>query len=58
MESLLNESCSVLFRLDNDADGAEFNQYIKRNNLNNLVDNNTKIVYISNNKIPKPMLFK
>ena len=51
-----NESCSVLFRLDNDADGVEFNQYIKRNNLNNLVDNNTKIVYISNNKIPKPLL--
>ena len=51
-----NESCSVLFRLDNDTDGAEFNQYIRRNNLNNLVDNNTKIVYISNNKIPKPLL--
>ena len=51
-----NESCSVLFRLDNNEDGAEFNQYIRRNNLNNLVDNSTKIVYISNNKIPKPML--
>jgi hypothetical protein len=51
-----NESCSVLFRLDNDADGAEFNQYIRRYNLNNPVDNNTKIVYISNNKIPKPLL--
>lgn len=51
-----NESCSVLFRLDNDSDGVNFNQYVKHNNLNNLVDNNTKIVYISNNKIPKPML--
>ena len=51
-----NESCSVLFRLDNDSDGVEFNQYVKRNNLNNLVDKDTKIVYISNNKIPKPML--
>ena len=51
-----NESCSVLFRLDNDPEGVDFNQYIKRNSLNNLVDNNTKIVYISNNKIPKPML--
>ena len=51
-----NESCSVLFRLDNDSDGVEFNHYIRRNNLNNLVDNNTKIVYINNNKIPKPML--
>ena len=51
-----NESCSVLFRLDNNDEGIEFNQYIKRNNLNNLVDNNTKIVYISNNKLPKPLL--
>ena len=25
-------------------------------NLNNKVDNNTKIVYISNNKVPKPLL--
>lgn len=49
------ESCSVMFRLDN-ADGAEFNQYIKRHNLNNLVDKNTKIVYINNSKIPKPLL--
>ena len=51
-----NESCSVLFRLDNTDKGVEFNQYIKHNNLNNLVDNNTKIVYISNNKVPKPLL--
>jgi hypothetical protein len=51
-----NESCSVLFRLDNNTDGAEFNQYIRANNLNNKVDNNTKIVYISNNKVPKPLL--
>lgn len=50
-----NESCSVMFRLDN-ADGAEFNQYIKRHNLNNLVDNDTKIVYINSSKIPKPLL--
>ena len=51
-----NERCSVLFRLDNDNEGVEFNQYIKSNNLNNKVDNNTKIVYISNNKVPKPLL--
>ena len=51
-----DDSCSVLFRLDNDPDGIEFNQYIKRNSLNNPLDNNTKIVYISNNKVPKPML--
>ena len=51
-----NESCSVLFRLDNNEEGVDFNQYIKRHSLNNLVDKNTKIVYISNNKIPKPLL--
>lgn len=50
-----NESCSVMFRLDN-SDGAEFNDYIRRNNLNAPVDKNTKIVYISNNKVPKPLL--
>lgn len=51
-----NESCSVMFRLNNNSEGEEFNQYIKANNLNNKVDNNTKIVYISNNKVPKPLL--
>ena len=51
-----NESCSVLFRLDNNAEGIEFNNFIRRKNLNNPLDNNTKIVYISNNKLPKPLL--
>jgi hypothetical protein len=50
------DECAVLFRLDNDAEGAEFNHYIHTNNLNNPVDNSTKIVYISNNKVPKPLL--
>ncbi len=46
---------SVLFRLDNDT-GASFNEYIKRNNLNNWVDKSTKIVYISNVKLPKLLI--
>lgn len=50
-----NSSCSVMFRLDN-ADGSDFNEYIRRNELNSPVDKNTKIVYINNNKIPKPLL--
>lgn len=50
-----NESCSVLFRLDS-AEGAEFNEYVRHNNLNSSVDTHTKVVYISNNKIPKPLL--
>jgi hypothetical protein len=46
---------SVMFRLDN-IRGEEFNQYVRDNNLNNLVAENTKVVYISNNKIPKPLI--
>jgi len=51
-----NKDCSVMFRLENNVDGAEFNQYIQNNNLNNPIDNHTKIVYISSNKLPKPLL--
>lgn len=44
---------SVLFRKD----GTDpFNEYIKDKKLNNQVDNSTKIVYISNTKLPKPLL--
>ena len=44
---------TVLFRKDgNDP----FNEYIKDQKLNNLVDKDTKIVYISSNKMPKPLL--
>ena len=52
-----NEDQSVLFRLDNtDVGSKEFNQYIKDKKLNNPVAKNTKIVYISSNKVPKPLL--
>lgn len=47
--------CSVLFRLDNEKN-YEFNNYIKTNNLNSPVDTNSKVVFISNNKIPKPLI--
>lgn len=53
-----NEEISVLFRQDNDATGTTYNEYIKQNNLNNSVDENTKIVYIEQNKIPKPLIMK
>lgn len=50
---LKNEEISVLFRKD----GKDpFNQYVHDNKLNNPVDKNTKVVYISNNKLPKPLL--
>ena len=52
-----DEEQTVLFRLENsNIEGAQFNEYVKKNNLNNLVDNNTKIVYINTNKLPKPLL--
>lgn len=46
---------SVMFRLDN-KNNSEFNDYIKKHNLNSPLDNNTKIVYINNDNIPKPLL--
>lgn len=48
-----SEQQSVLFRLDGDSD---FNSFVKDKNLNNWVDNNTKIVYINTNKLPKVTL--
>ena len=50
---------SVMFRLDNKEleHAKEFNQFVHDKGLNNYVDKNTKVVYISNNKVPKP-LFK
>ncbi len=49
------EEMSVLFRLDSPK-GDEFNTYVKENNLNNMVDKHTKVVYINNIKLPKPLL--
>ena len=51
-----NERISVLFRMDNNEEGREFNKFIKTNKLNNTLDKRTKIVYISSNKIPKPLI--
>jgi len=53
--SIDNTSQSVLFRLDNDSNKS-FNDYIKNNNINNRLDNHTKVVYISNEKLPKTLL--
>lgn len=44
-----NKDISVLFRSNKNR---EFNQYIKDNNLNNVVSDNTKVVILKN-KIPK-----
>ena len=53
-ERIDSKKISVLFRVD-DKDHP-FNQYIWQNKLNNPVAKNTKIVYISSNKLPKPLL--
>lgn len=42
---------SVLFRLEDSTAG--FNQLVKDRKLNNWVDNTTKVVYISKDKLPK-----
>jgi len=49
-----SEEQSVLFR-EEDSDSG-FNQLIKHRKLNNWVDKTTKVVYISNNKLPKVLL--
>jgi hypothetical protein len=50
------ELSSVVFRMDNNDEGKEFNNYIKQNNLNNIVDSKTKIVYTDTTKLPKPLI--
>lgn len=46
---------SVLFRLDN-TNYKSFNDYVRDKNLNNSVDKTTKVVYINNEKLPKPFI--
>jgi hypothetical protein len=48
-----NQHISVLFRSNTHHD---FNNFIKDNNLNNLIDQNTKVVFVKN-KVPK-ILYK
>ena len=33
-----------------------FNKFIQKHNLNNQVAKNTKVVYITNKKVPKPLV--
>lgn len=49
-----NEEMSVLFRLPNKI-GETFNEFIRKQKLNNPVDQNTKIIFIST-KLPKLIL--
>lgn len=51
-----NDQQVVFFRLPNGNSVNPFNQYIHDNGLNNKLDNNTKIVYINERKLQKPLL--
>ena len=46
----------VYFRLNNDALGKEFNQYIADNRLNEQLDSSTKVAGVNSGKIPKFLL--
>lgn len=54
---VLAEQMNVFFRLKKEQkECEEFNQYVKDNRLNNYIDKETKVVFISRNRIPKPLL--
>lgn len=54
---LKDDEFCVLYRKDNtDSQNKQFNEYIRNNNLNNKLDNNPKIVYITKDKFPKTLL--
>ncbi len=47
---------TVFFRLENgNPDHEEFNQFVGDNHLNNYIDSKTKVVFVSKNRIPKPL---
>jgi hypothetical protein len=50
------EEINIFFRLESDnPENVEFNEFVKENNLNNFIGNNTKVVFITKNRIPKPL---
>jgi len=52
-----NDRFATMFRLDNKSEyEISFNQAVKDYGLNNKLDNQTKIVYISKDKLPKTLL--
>lgn len=52
-----NHQMTVMFRLPNQGiKNIEFNQMISENGTNKPVDKNTKIVYINNRRVPKPLI--
>lgn len=51
-----HKDISVMFRMDNQGEGIQFNEYLKQKQINNKVDSNTKIVYTLDSKVSKPLL--
>lgn len=52
-----NDKITNLYRKENDTEeNKEYNRYIKENKINNPLAIDSKIVYTTNNKIPKPMI--
>lgn len=48
---------AVMFRLPNQGEkNIEFNQRVTEDHTNNLLDKDTKIVYISNKRVPNPLI--
>lgn len=57
LQYITPEEINIFFRFENnDAEGKEFNQYVKDNKLNNFIGPSTKVVFITKNKIPKPLM--
>jgi hypothetical protein len=55
--TLDSKDINVFFRLDNgQPHHREFNQFVKDNGLNNYIGPQTKVVFISKNRIPKPLI--
>lgn len=52
-----SQDISTLFRKENNTpEGAYLNEYIRKENINNTLANNTKIVYTLDSKVPKPLI--
>lgn len=51
-----NEEISIMFRLSSET-GSQFNEFVKNNKLNNPIDENTKVIFVSG-KIPKTVISK
>lgn len=52
-----NDEMTVFFRLPNlDKDFRNFSNFVKENKLNNFIDEKTKVVFISKQRVPKPLI--